>query len=269
MKTVIHAWTQNNKIYNNGPKWVGFYGLGDSLRGTIGLFKYCKMKGYNFIVDFSLHPISSCIKTDPHAFSSIIKDNHNNIYAVAPNFVESYIETKLETNDYVIINTNCGLNVFKTPATSELKEFIKGLFNFTDAFKCFYEKQIQTIPFSKYDVIHIRCGDKSLFNNTVSLIDVWINNINSIKTLSSILLTDTKLIKDNSDIFKFDSTIAHIGRSDDIEAIMNTLFEFLVLIRANSIKSYTIYKWISGFAKIANYIYDIPLEAHVNFNILA
>ena len=67
-------------------------------------------------------------------------------------------------------------------------------------------------------------------------------------------------------IFKFNNEIAHIGRSGDIEAIMNTLFEFIVLTRANSIKSYTIYRWVSGFVNIANYIYDIPLEAHVNFN---
>lgn len=266
MKTVIHVWNQHCRKYNTDTDWVGFYGLGDLLRGTIGLFKYCKIKGYNFIVDFSLHPISSCMKTASHPYSSIIKRNCNNIYAVEPHIVKSYIEDKLKLNNYVIINTNCNPDVFEITATSELKDFIKGLFNFTDKFKSFYDKQIQTVPLLKYDIIHIRCGDDALFSNKLNSINLWIDKINSIKTPSSILLTDTKQLKDNIDIFKFNTKITHIGRSNDIQAIMGTLFEFVVLTRASTIKTYTTYSWISGFAKIANYIYDIPLEAHVNFN---
>jgi len=44
------------------------------------------------------------------------------------------------------------------------------------------------------------------------------------------------------------------------DIIKDTLFEFFVLTRANSIKTHSVYRWLSGFARIANEIYDVPLQ---------
>jgi len=38
------------------------------------------------------------------------------------------------------------------------------------------------------------------------------------------------------------------------------VFEFFLMTRAAKIQTYTVYTWVSGFAKIAQLVYDVPLQ---------
>jgi hypothetical protein len=267
MKTVIHVWAQKHKTINKCPNWVGNYGLGDLLRGSIGLYRYCKKHGHNFIVDFSLHPISSCLKVKEHPFSEIVKARNDNIVALLDKDIDAFIKRKLSKNDHVLLATNCWLNQFNIPADPELKVFIKNLFDFTDEFSQYVSSHMESIPLNPYKIIHVRLGDDALIHNQQSnRQQEYINTICSIKTDNSILLTDSNELKNAakvSGIFMFNDKLSHLGSSKDIDGITHTLFEFILLTRASHIESFTVYFWTSGFAKIANFIYDVPLQAHV------
>ena len=269
MKTVIHVWAQHHKkAYPTYPDWVGNYGLGDLLRGSIGLFRYCKHKGHNFIVDLSLHPISSCLKVKEHDFTQIVKNNSDNIIALLDKDIDSFISSALSHSDHVLLATNCWLNQFDTPADPDLKEFIKNLFVFTDQFSTYINTYMDAIPFNPYKIIHFRLGDHALLYNAQShKQQEYINTICSIKTDNSILITDSSQLKNavkESGIFMFNEKIAHVSFSNDEGGIMHTLFEFILLMKASSIATYTIYWWTSGFTKIANFIYDVPLQSYIN-----
>ena len=129
MKTVIHVWTQKHTKYKETyPNSVGNYELDDLIRGSIGLFRYCRRNGYNLIVDFSLHPISSCLKENKHEFVEIINANSDNIIAVLDKDIDSFI--KSSESDHVLIATSSNLDQFRIAAGPHLKQFIKKIFNF-------------------------------------------------------------------------------------------------------------------------------------------
>ena len=58
----------------------------------------------------------------------------------------------------------------------------------------------------------------------------------------------------------FDTKICHLGLSNDIDEIRDTLFEFFLLTYASKIKTYCKIHEISGFVSWISRIYDVPLE---------
>jgi hypothetical protein len=176
---------------------------------------------------------------------------------------------------------------FNGPITEDCKEFIKSLFIPNSEFMKYILNHVEKIPYISYSILHFRLGDSELVinntnnkNNTNNTNNQ--NNPNNIKEfnnrLQSIIKTvknqqdlDNKLIlfsdslklknivKTNSDIFMFDFKPSHIGCSKTND-IRDTLVEFFIIINSKSIKTYSIYPWTSGFVKIINDIFNVPLE---------
>ena len=49
MATIIQVWTQNAKrLYPDDPDYITFIGLGDLIRGSIGLYRLSKKLGCDF-----------------------------------------------------------------------------------------------------------------------------------------------------------------------------------------------------------------------------
>ena len=65
----------------------------------------------------------------------------------------------------------------------------------------------------------------------------------------------------------FNDKICHLGVSNDYNSIQHTLFEFLLISKASKIKSYSSYSWISGFAHIISFIYNIPIISKLNISL--
>ena len=118
MKTVIHVWTQHAITYKRlDPSWVRNYGLGDLIRGTIGLFRLFKKNDYKFIVDVSLHPISKFLKVQRHEYSNLVKSNKNTIYAIHYTDIDTYINLQLSTTNVAFLNTQCWVDEYDIPPT--------------------------------------------------------------------------------------------------------------------------------------------------------
>ena len=125
-----------------------------------------------------------------------------------------------------------------------------------------------TIQYPTFDIIHYRLGDEELvYNRKNTNLEKYVNTINTIKTPNSILISDSiqlKQIAKSMGIYMFDEEFCHVGRIASNNSIKQTVFEFLLLTKASSIRSYTVYPWISGFVRIASFIYGVRLETHIN-----
>jgi hypothetical protein len=260
-KTVIHTWIQKAC---NLPQ-TSFCGFGDMLRGAYGVYESCSRLGYDCIIDFSNHPVGQFFENITHPFSDIIKSNINSVHFNIFNSneeIDNYIKGELESKDYIYFSTNCSLFVYNSVISEDCKKVMRQLLTPNSKF----QEYITTyMPKEPYGVIHYRFGDHVLINKDD--IDIY----PAFSNLSRNLEEDTVLISDSikfkihvATIFPnkfiiFETKQCHIGISDDMEALRDTLFEFIIATRAKYIKTYSTYSWVSGFMNIVNKIYDVEL----------
>ena len=229
------------------------------------MYESCRRLGYRYILDIANHPIGNFFEIIDHPYSAIINTNKDNINLEifhSSNLIDNYIITNLKDKKYIYFMAHCGLYVYNTPLSEECKNYIKKILTPKMEFLNFINKNM---PVSPYNIIHYRLGDEALLRENKSNIDIAYTSIQHHGEPGDILLSDSTYFKDYIKINLPDKfTIlntkqGHIGRCTDMAIIRDTLFEFIVATRANRIKTYSIYSWISGFVHIISYIYDIPI----------
>jgi hypothetical protein len=269
-KTVIQVWTHaiSNRTVTH---FENRFGLGDLLRGSIGLLQYCEKNDYECIIDTSLHPISQLLQSKKHMYSDLIEENKNNIQGIFSDHMYTsdnicaYMDNELLNKDIIFFFSNFALDVFATPPSQKVIDAINNLLAPTPLFKEYQEKMLLTLPFSDFSVIHIRLGDDDLIteSGTADYQQILFKRILDNNETNHVLLSTSKKFKDFvktiTPIFMYDEPVAHLGFHTEIDKIQHTLFEFLLLCKAKKIYSYSIYNWTSGFAKLASYLNNIEL----------
>jgi hypothetical protein len=250
-KTVILVISQDVK------GTVGYWGLGDIIRGMIATYLIAKKMNCNYIIDIQLHPISKFLKKNDHPYSQLIYDNRDNIYYQGN--PEEYIRNN--NSDVIFFNTNIGTDYL---LTDDCKEFIKNILTPNEELSQYILSNTNNIPYNSYNILHYRLGDNYIIDNNT--INIFIDNFTKNKEDNDILMSDSnnfkKIIKQKSNIYMFDFDIGHIGIHDDIK-IKNTLCEFFIVTKARKIKTYSVYYWVSGFMLYVSKLYDIKL---INLN---
>lgn len=257
-KTVIHVFTHKVSNLITDDK-RNFWGLGDIIRGTIKLYYLSKQMGFKLIVDIQLHPISQFLEPLDNPYSDLIKENEDNILHISTENIEEYIETSAESVVFFLTNGS-----YDGPIDDECKEMIKRIFRPNAEFQEYIDKQFAKIPNPNYSILHIRAGDHEMLNNLdTNLINVVLPQIIMHKSPDDIFISDSYNLKQYvnkiNKLFIFDTKPVHMGFHTNTEDIKETLFEFFLLIKAQKIKTYSVYDWISGFAYWTSQIYDIPL----------
>jgi hypothetical protein len=128
---------------------------------------------------------------------------------------------------------------------------------------------------SKFSVIHIRVGDKFIFdtNNVVekSILSNLFYNLKFLlndKSRKYLILSDCTNLKmwfnpyDNC-FFQM-KQIAHLGEQPVLieDSVKNTMMDFYLMSRASHIYAYSTYPNFSGFSKWCAVIYNIPYKWH-------
>ena len=258
-KTVIQVWTTECiEEFPGVPNWANQSGLGDLVRGAVGLYKLCAQKGYEFIVDISLHPVSEYLQQKPHRFSQLVQENKDTIMGVFHERLPQFLEQALAQKDQALCHAISWQTIYDEPAEPELKEFIKSILTPL-------VPHITPLPFPNYRIVHFRVGDDELvLDKAPDSYDAFLQLFEP-STEPTLVLSDSRalkqLLKSMHDVHILTHNIAHVGKHTDTDAIQNTMAEFFLTMRATHIQSYTVYSWTSGFVKIANYIYDIPLRS--------
>jgi len=263
-KTILCVPTQT-PCNVQSTKFQNTWGIGDVIRGIICLFNLSKQLGCELIVDFSLHPISKLLKQPNHKFSSIVEAHRNTIPFIQD--IDNFVPHVLDKYEYVVLCTNGSLACYNTPCSPELSTFIQNLFIPNEDYQNYIDSQMLKIPFHIFDVSHYRLGDMEFLesNPDYSGFVKHFQKYNN-STKNYVLLSDSlglkKTILNNktyTNVFAFPDKASHLGYETNVELVKQTLFEFLLLSKAQSIQTYSVYCWISGFVQIANYVYGIPL----------
>jgi len=260
MKTIIQTWSLQFKNLKS-TKHDGRFGLGDIIRGTIALYQICKKYNYNYVVDIQLHPISNFLEVEKNKYSDLILENKDNINFIYPNNIENFITN----NDDNIIMLFSNVHLIHD-ITDDCKSFIKNILKPNLEFKKYIDLTINKLSFKLDSVLHYRIaginGDQKQFFKRINYIE-YLNHVMKHKKENDILITDNLGFKEhirqkNIDVFMFDIKIAHLGYDTNLDGIKDTLLEFFIMTKSEKIK-YHPTNGPSGFIKIINYIWDIPL----------
>jgi hypothetical protein len=268
-KTAVLVWKTS---FTNAPQTSrdNFWGLGDMLRGVIGVYKLSKKYNFDLIVDKSLHPLSMLLKSDPHRYSTYIKNNQDSIGLCMPYEVESLLYENLinnPKNDCACFYSNMPLESYDGEITDELRRFIDYVFRPIPSFEAYMNQMIKELALDSYTILHYRMGDDEMVRkqcNYAVYENAYQHLIQTYKS-TDIVMSDSAefkalIRKKNVQIRVLDTKICHVGLECSYEALRDTLFEFNLLRGAKFIRSYSRYSWVSGFVYAAHKIYNIPLE---------
>jgi hypothetical protein len=256
MRVVVQVWTQD---CINAPQTdtENFWGIGDFLRGTVQLYMLSKKLGFHFYVDISLHPMSKYLIPVENPYRSVIQENKNRIQLLPSNLdLEKLISTFQDGLYFFFTNAHCTY-----PISTECQEFIKNMLVPIPSL----EHELSMFPFKKYEIMHLRLGDKELLNNGTAVISQELVNMVQKNTgENTILISDSLSVKENADILKYvyitNTKPKHTGKCSDSDSMKDTLIEFLLITRSSCIKTYSCYSWRSGFVDWAHKIYNIPIH---------
>jgi hypothetical protein len=233
--TICFTWSQHVK---DSKHKHGFWGLGDTLRGMIATYQFCKQNRCNFLYDIHLHPFS-------HFLNYMKSPVHDTVETLLPSFYgvggDSIRKPANGTISYIYGNPMC-----TEPLLDDEKKLIIDLLNIKEEYKLDLPK--------KYNVIHMRFGD------SVSVENKKIDYTKYIRVLKYIALPGDILCCDSSDfkniiaieipdiiVFNKECKSSHFGVDTDLDILKNTLDDLQVLMGANKIYTYSTYDWISNF----------------------
>lgn len=283
-------------------------GLGDFIRGCYFIIQFCNYIKKNnnitlkpeFIINhkisnFLLNDIESVVNTSniisfdkvnwlttEFNFDGTFKDILDTDLTTFMNYVmhSSIIERK--TGKLYIYTVSFPINE-KTISIHE-KRIIKLLLEPNVFMKNYISNIMHQYSLSekKYNVLHIRSGDKYLFGDSNTFDNNYLNKLETIindathkwntskenqknKSNKILLVADNNHIKDYlihlyPNIISFKQTIGHFGEGQiqNEDNIKNTLLDFYLLSMSSFIISVTSYSHGSGFSKWCAFTYDIP-----------
>lgn len=227
MKTIIQVWTQECANVETGKDHL-YWGFGDMIRSTIFLHQFCMKNGYHLIVDHQLHPVTEFLAHAEHPFSTLIRENKNNILHVPRGKVIPFIESSKEDVIFLFATEFCLEDI-----SQDTKAFMKSILIPNAAMHNLIDSYRQKLP-QGYRVMHCRLGD-SLMGAELDSVEI----LQHLKTVSkhadknSLLVTDSNVLKNqvgmNGPVNVFELKIGHLGYCKDFSTVQDTLVEFFLI----------------------------------------
>lgn len=250
--TIVFTWTQ--KVDNR----QGYWGLGDTLRGILTVYQFCKANRYEFAIDTHLHPFS-------HFLEEQTSPNHVRLE-------ESGKGVRFEGDDgggFASLHptitsggTHCIFcNAYpKEPLLSDEKRLIRDLLAI--------KKEFRLDLSGDYSVMHIRVGDAAI-NGVIGTTELqrFTKIVTAQLAPGDILCSDSVQLKRHiasiADagirVFVNEGRSGHVGYDTDPALLRNTLDDLQILLGARRIFTYSTYSWVSGFVDWVAKCFDIPL----------
>jgi hypothetical protein len=287
IKNIVNVYQLN---YANYKSHIGF---GDFLRGCFTLIQFCKLHNINYDIYINT-PINYFLRNfktnqtiidkynDINYFTEQNVDiNNRNLHNITSYYnydghVSKFVDycNTLQINDNTIyLLTNAF--PFKNIEDDERKQ-IQFWIEPNDEMYEYVEinlKQLNLLPY-EYEIIHIRTGDDFLVNNN----KIDISKLHNIQNTITQYIDKNKkyiFISDNNDLnihitnnFQNIKAIlnekVHSGKAlNDLNSIKNTLLDFYIMSKSNSILSFSVYGHGSSFSKSCAEIYNLPICTHI------
>lgn len=254
---VTQIWSQNV----DNLEQSNFWGLGDLIRGASNIHAACSEMDIEFDLDYSRHPIANIFN-----YEAIAKDGGNEQKILFINFksykeLVGYIKSRLLLHDNIEFVSN-GYGIWNERYADKFRDFIKPRLQLRNEYAL---KASKLLPIEKsYEVLHFRLGDSHLIESSTNIDQNVLRCLEKNLTNSTFLITDSiklkKLAIENYGVKTLPAIPTHLGlNSGSLDQLFNTQLEFILMCSAKKIKTYSVYSWVSGFAKAASFVYDIPL----------
>ena len=257
---VTQIWSQNvaNLTQTN---LSNFWGLGDLIRGAANMHAACCEIGLEFELDYSRHPISNIF-----TYKSIPKEEQKEQKIIFLNFnshieLIEHIKSAMASGDGMEFMSN-GYRTWNESYVEKFRDFIMPRLLLKKKYDLKANKLLP--PHKSYDVLHFRLGDSHLIEGSVNLEKKIIKCLEKNITNNTFLITDSVALKKfaiaNYNVDTLPISPCHSGLNNGHDdQLFNTQLEFMLMGSAKSIKTYSVYSFVSGFAKAASFVYDIPL----------
>ena len=251
IKTVVHTWALKTTHR-------GYLGFGDMVRGVAAMFQACSELGHRLVVDFTLHPVSVFLENPIHEHTELVLQNKDSIeFIIVKSFKElkDVLNSRLSETDVTFFCTNGFLDAWNL--SDECRAFLRKVLTPRNHFADFIDSQL----FRPCHVLHFRLGDKFLVEKGSTDFSPYMDLVKENMVEGSVLLTDSvefkKYVMETVRTFK--TQVEHLGLCDDFCGVRNSLFEFFVAARADSITTYSNYSHVSGFVVAASQIFNVPI----------
>jgi hypothetical protein len=266
-KTVVLAWTRRVCNLTTTPT-EHFWGLGDLIRGAMGLFDETRQRGLGFYIDMQLHPsLETHLVKRYQPFSSEVREHEDRILFILSSEMGPFLD-HLECQVSVIMtNYHSGKE-----ASTEARAMMRRVLTPSDEMEIYLRSVRERLP-TPYRVLHYRLGDDELVLKHQEATDLE-THLDSLKRVVSsgsgswLLLSDSTSFKERvrshniPGVVVLDTVVQHSGypSSDDLH---DTMLEFFLASRAQALYTYSVYPWVSGFMRSVSDLYGVPL---VNMN---
>lgn len=253
-------------------------GIGDFLRGTISMILHSQTYTYRFFIDHTCHPIFEWLEPSEYSIHYKIEE-HTKYFLNYLDYGDKQIARDLELAFKTGSSFVCSNNAFylyegdkpiTTLTNTHAKEVMKKILVPNAKLKSYILDTYKKLGLQSnvpYIVIHLRCGDQSLFNKDMysqPLVDYFTAKIQDIlrenPTVAFVLITDSsavgRILKERiPSLFYTDLPRIHLGGLNaESSAIPFTLTEMFIIINSKMILSNS----RSGFSDIPSQIFDIP-----------
>ena len=267
---VISVWLQN--------PWAG---LGDLIRGTMHLCDLSQRLNFKLTIDTQFHPISKFLTASEHSEQSdYVLQNKNKVHDFVNGDIKKLLHVIVNAmhhaeTDPILISSNITESMFVAP-NDKTSLFIRNFLSPTHEFKTTLNRIYGKHQINKnYSIIHCRLGDEDLVNHHMnrSTYRSLLNVIDSNVTENSYIISDSYGFKQflrearphlASKVITTKPIHLSHSTEKDTDKVMDTMFDFYLLMNAKMIKTYTTYTWVSGFVKWVSLAFGVPL---ININV--
>lgn len=273
-KHVVYVWTTkvNNFVCNNKHN---FWGIGDVIRGMLSTGELCEQHGYQYSIDISLHPIKKWLRYNRQTVDKHITPKNISFIPCSltdDEKLEEYVSS--QTNQTITLMTNSFIKN-EEALSHNVKKAVQEVF----VLKPEYEEKLHDVRemiqlHDEYTVIHFRLGDAHLGvgPDTRPQTDMFHEIIKILKEYDPshvLVMSDSQTLKNhvakNLPQYKMYQTkgIAHIGVVDHSVHMLDTLIEYNLAAKSESIHSYTMYDHHSGFVNSCSLLYDVNITNNI------
>ena len=227
-KTLLFVWKQE---YAGLPrsKELNFWGIGDMLRGAIGVFHLAKKYNLDLIIDKTFHPISKLLKQDKHRYTEELYRIRDSIptFMTAPDEAEYHICNFANSSSQLLcFYSNMTHASYDKDITPELRRFMEHTLRPTDEFEAYLDAHL---PKHAYSILHYRLGDDELVRSGSSPVDRAFIHLLTQYGETDIVISDSNTFKQYirkycASVRMFDTQVCHIGHEESYDAIRDTLF---------------------------------------------
>jgi hypothetical protein len=267
-------------------------GIGDFLRGSVFLFEILNPFDIELNLDISNHALYDFVKIKaPSDISTenifdtekLSKESDNYLGSLKVLLKEQFESERYDVNvfthlsDLLYSNT---INIDDYTLTKECRSFLQSKLKFTED----VIEEAQDFKSGEYDIIHFRCGDYELvekrkgidYNNKDYNVDYrsCLKSVQkAIKDKPLIVLSDSNKLKEYISKNCKDATVLHTKSchssvnpgnisnvKQDKEKMFYVALDMLLVTKARSVYSYSVYPWGSGFTFWLSKIYNLPIK---------